>query len=150
MRLGFDAVRLRMEAGDDMTTIAAVLEESGKTFLGATGGAIGVILARMLMRGGAALRDVTELGGPEFQAMLTAIEASVDVTGPARSVAGPTLSLEEALARAAGAAEEGAQRTAGILCRAWRAYPGALRSRRRFVCRDPARLLCLNLALWQN
>ena len=38
MRLGFDAVRLRMEAGDDMTTIAAVLEESGKTFLGATAG----------------------------------------------------------------------------------------------------------------
>ena len=55
------------------------------------------------MRGGAALRDVTELGGPEFQAMLTAIEASVDVTGPARSVP-----------------EDGAQRTAGMLCRVGR------------------------------
>src|SRR5690349_5624493 len=81
MRIGFEAIRDRLGQLDPATPIGGIFRESGGAFLGATGGAIGVVMGKMLMAGGKVLQGVQEIRAPEFQLLLTAMEASVAATG---------------------------------------------------------------------
>src|SRR6185295_10941766 len=60
MRIGFEAIRDRLAELDPATTIDGILRESGMAFLGATGGAIGVVMGKKPVAGGTALRGVEE------------------------------------------------------------------------------------------
>src|SRR5713226_1783304 len=61
MRLGFEAMRERLRQLDPATSIDGILRESGNVFLGATGGAIGPVMGKLLMAGGKALQGVQEI-----------------------------------------------------------------------------------------
>jgi phosphoenolpyruvate---glycerone phosphotransferase subunit DhaL len=139
MRNGFEAIRERLGQLDPATPIDGILRESGTAFLGATGGAIGVVMGKMLMAGGKALQGVQEIRAAEFQLLLTAMEASVAATGKvkpgdrtildaihaaaAATTAGNsgTKDLDTTVDVAASAAEEAARGTAEMLCRVGRA-----------------------------
>ena len=134
MRLGFSAVRERL-GGLAEATIEQQLTESAQAFLGATGGAIGVIFAKMLMGGAAAVSGCAELGAPELGAMLAGMESGIARAGKAKpgdktildAVHGAAAAvrsgqtLGEALEAAAGAAETAAEETARMMCRVGRA-----------------------------
>jgi dihydroxyacetone kinase-like protein len=81
MRIGFEAIRDRLGQLDPSTPIDGILRESGIAFLGATGGAIGVVMGKMLVAGGKALQGVSEIRTPEFRLLLTSMETSVAATG---------------------------------------------------------------------
>ena len=139
MRAGFDAIRDRLGQLDPSTPIGGILRESGGAFLGATGGAIGVVMGKMLMAGGKALQGVQEIRAPEFQLLLTALEASVAATGKvkpgdrtildaihgaaaaATAEDGASKNLDTLVGLAASAAEDAARGTAQMLCRVGRA-----------------------------
>jgi len=55
MRVGFNAIHTRVSGLPTAAGIDAVLREAGMAFMGATGGAIGVLFGKMLMAAGAAL-----------------------------------------------------------------------------------------------
>ena len=107
MRAGFDAIHDRLGQLDPATPIGGILRESGGAFLSATGGAIGVVMGKMLMAGGKALQGVQEIRAPEFQLLLTALEASVAATGKVKPGARTILDAIHGAA-AATAAEDGA------------------------------------------
>lgn len=134
MRIGFEAIRERVGQLDPATPIDGILRESGSAFLGATGGAIGVVMGKMLMAGGKALQGVQEIRAPEFRLLLTSMETSVATTGKvkpgdrtildaihAAATAGDGKDLDAAVDLAASAAQEAAQSTANMLCRVGRA-----------------------------
>ena len=137
MRLGFEAIRERLGQLDPATPIDAILKESGTAFLGATGGAIGVVLGKMLMAGGKAMQGVPEMRAPEFRLLLTAMETSVAATGKVKPGDRTILDAIHAAATAANgsasqdlaglvdlsatAAQECARSTANMLCRVGRA-----------------------------
>ena len=139
MRAGFEAVKEKLAQLDAAASIEGILRESGSTFLGATGGAIGVILGKMLMAGGKTLRGVQEIRAPEFVLLLNSIETSVAVTGKVKPgdrtildsihAAAAAVSAEDAASKdlpavvkmAASAAQEAAKSTADMLCRVGRA-----------------------------
>lgn len=139
MRIGFEAIRDRMVQLDPAIPIDGILHESGTAFLGATGGAIGVVMGKMLMAGGKALQGIHEIRAPEFQLLLTAMEASVAATGKVKpgdrtildaihaaavvTTAGGsgTKDLDTSVDLAASAAEDAARGTAEMLCRVGRA-----------------------------
>jgi dihydroxyacetone kinase phosphoprotein-dependent L subunit len=139
MRGGFEAVGHQLESLPAETTLSEVLSTAGMAFMDATGGAIGVILGKMFLAGGRAVRESSALGPRELGLLLGEMERAVAGSGRARpgdktildavhpasravnnSVPAPA-TLAEALARAAGAAESGAERTAEMLCRVGRA-----------------------------
>ncbi len=134
MRLGFEAVKEKLGQMDDSATLSSVLEEAGQAFMGVTGGAIGIILARILIGGAGPLRGRAELGAPEFRAMLAAMDAAVSAGGKvkpgdktildavhaAAEAVDPDQGLAQAFTAAAAAATEGAEKTAGMLCRVGR------------------------------
>ena len=133
MRAGFEAVKEKLAQLDAAASIEGILRESGSTFLGATGGAIGVILGKMLMAGGKTLRGVQEIRAPEFVLLLNSIETSVAVTGKVKPgdrtildsihAAAAAVSAEDAASKdlpavvkmAASAAQEAAKSTADML-----------------------------------
>jgi len=139
MRIGFEAVRKRVNELDSGAGLHTVLNEAGMAFMGATGGAIGVILARMLMASGAALRDREELGPSELKILLNSMESAVAQTGKAKPgdktildavhaaneslamLSNSDQNLVKMLSRAAASAEEAAQDTASMVCRVGRA-----------------------------
>lgn len=138
MRLGFQALEDAITALPESGSIAEVLQESGKSFMGITGGAIGVIFGRMLMAGGKAMTGVDQLGPPELRTMLRAMEEGVAKAGKARpgdrTLLDPLHAACESLAslpsdadllmticRAADAAEASARDTANMPCRIGRA-----------------------------
>src|SRR5260370_19247944 len=55
MRIGFEAIRERLGQLDPATSIDGILRESGSAFLGATGGAIGPVVGKLLPAGSTAL-----------------------------------------------------------------------------------------------
>src|SRR6266849_4610589 len=81
MRIGFEAIRDRVGQLDPATPIDGILRESGSAFLGATGGAIGIVMGKMLLAGGKALQGVHQIRALEFRLLLTSIETSVAATG---------------------------------------------------------------------
>jgi dihydroxyacetone kinase-like protein len=135
MRIGFEAIRDRLGQLDPATPIDGILRESGIAFLGATGGAIGVVMGKMLVAGGKALQGVSEIRTPEFRLLLTSMETSVAATGKvkpgdrtildaihAAAAAGSSATeLDAAVDLSATAAEESARSTANMLCRVGRA-----------------------------
>jgi phosphoenolpyruvate---glycerone phosphotransferase subunit DhaL len=135
MRIGFEAIRYRLGQLDPATPIDGILRESGTAFLGATGGAIGVVMGKMLVAGGKALQGVSEIRTPEFRLLLTSMETSVAATGKvkpgdrtildaihAAAAAGSSATeLDAAVDLSATAAEESARSTANMLCRVGRA-----------------------------
>ena len=139
MRLGFDAVKRRLGELPDAATMNQMLLESAQAFMGVTGGAIGVILAKMLMGGAAALRDAAELGPTELSAMLDGMQTGIAKAGKAKpgdktildavhaahtaaaAAAQAQQPLPEALRAVADAAEAAAQQTAEMVCRIGRA-----------------------------
>lgn len=137
MRIGFEAIRDRLGLLDPETSIAGILRESGGAFLGATGGAIGVVMGKMLMAGGKALQSVAEIRAPEFRLLLTTMETSVATTGKvkpgdrtildaihaaaAAAAASDSRDLDAIVDLSASAAHEAARSTADMLCRVGRA-----------------------------
>jgi dihydroxyacetone kinase phosphoprotein-dependent L subunit len=139
MRLGFEAVKQRLAQLEDGATFDLLLVEAAQAFMGVTGGAIGIILAKMLMGAGSALRATSEFGTPELNSMLAGMETAVSKAGKAKpgdktildgihaahaAVEAAVQSqqpLPEALAVAAGAAEAAAEGTANMVCRIGRA-----------------------------
>ena len=137
MRLGFEAIRERLGQLDPAAQIDGILRESGTAFLGATGGAIGVVLGKMLMAGGKAMQGALEMRAPEFRLLLTAMETSVAATGKVKPGDRTILDAIHAAATAANgsasqdlaglidlsatAAQESARSTANMLCRVGRA-----------------------------
>ena len=139
MRLGFDAVKRRLAELPGDAAFDLLLQESARAFMGVTGGAIGVILAKMLMGGAAALRGAPELGATELSLMLAGMEAGIAKAGKAKpgdktildgvhaaqvaaaAAAQAQQPLPEALRAVADATEAAAQETAGMICRIGRA-----------------------------
>ncbi|HEV2500103.1 MAG TPA: dihydroxyacetone kinase subunit DhaL [Terriglobia bacterium] len=135
MRLGFQAIRAKLNELDQVS-MDMLLVESGLAFMGATGGAIGVVLGKMLMAAGKSLKGKERMGSDEFKILLCAMESSVSNSGKikcgdktildALSSAcqveyGPDPSLTETISAAAAAAESGARKTSHMVCRVGRA-----------------------------
>lgn len=135
MRLGFEAVKEILAGSDEGgETISSILEKSGYAFMNGAGGAIGVILAKMLLSGSTALRGVTSFGTSELKTMLVAMETAVSARGKvkpgdktildaihaSREAVDPHQTLPEALSVAEEAAVDAAQRTADMICRVGR------------------------------
>lgn len=134
VRIGFNAIRTEIHAREGSSTLEAILRKAGMTFMGATGGAIGVILGKALISGGLALRGITEIGPAEFVAMLKSMDSAVAATGKVKpgdktildaihAAAGvaPLETLLETMRTAYLAAEKGAAETAAWLCKVGRA-----------------------------
>ncbi len=83
MRLGFQAIREKVSALPESAGMDAILREAGLAFMGATGGAIGVLLGKMLMAAGASLKGKQEMGAMEFQSLLASMEAALVAAGKA-------------------------------------------------------------------
>lgn len=139
MRIGFQALKSRVSGLAENTGLDATLAEAGRAFMGATGGAIGVILGKMLTAGKPALQGCANMGPAEFTQWLKAMEVAVANTGKAKpgdktimdslhaaaESASQALasggSLKETALQAAGAAEMAAQNTAAMVCKVGRA-----------------------------
>lgn len=134
MRIGFEAIRDRLGQLDPATPIDGILRESGTAFLGATGGAIGVVMGKMLVAGAKALQGASEIRAEQFRLLLMSMETSVAVTGKvkpgdrtildaihAAAAAGSATELYVAVDLSATAAEKSALSTANMLCRVGRA-----------------------------
>src|SRR5690242_371784 len=148
MRLGFAAIKERLSQSGEDAGFDRLLLDSAQAFLDSTGGAIGVILAKMLMGGAAALRGASLFSITELNAMLAAMEDSIAKTGKAkpgdktildsvhaaRAAAGTEPAFDQSLAAAAAAAETAAARTADMVCRLGRASRLGERS---LGCPDP-------------
>jgi dihydroxyacetone kinase-like protein len=117
MRLGFEAIRERLRELDP-------------------GGAIGVVMGKLLMAGGKALDGVQEIRAREFVLLLAAMETSVVGTGKVKPGDRTILdaihaascaakesgeALDAVVDRAASAADAAARNTANMLCRVGRA-----------------------------
>jgi dihydroxyacetone kinase-like protein len=136
MRLGFGAIVRRIAELDSTVGLDKLFLEAGATFMDATGGAIGVVMGKMLMAAGRSLRMRTRLGVVELRDALASMQASVANSGKVKpgdktildaisaaylSLTGDEVNLLEALGKAASAAEASAQNTANLVCRVGRA-----------------------------
>jgi len=134
VRTGFDAIRRALPALEAGAGLEQILREAGTAFMGATGGAIGIIFGRMLMSAGMALHGREDLGPAELVAMLQAMEKSIATTGKAKpgdktildavhaaAAVHANQDLLETLRLAAQAAQKGADETTNMLCKVGRA-----------------------------
>jgi dihydroxyacetone kinase-like protein len=139
VRVGFQAVKKSMENAAECTNISAILGNAGIAFMGATGGAIGIILGRMLICGQGACRGSETLGVDELKRWLEAMESTITAVGKAKPgdktildavhaasvavspfISGPN-DIVEALLAASQAAGRAASETANMLCKVGRA-----------------------------
>ncbi len=134
VRISFDAIGTAIGALDDNVAPEAILRAAGMAFMGATGGAIGVIFGRALSAGGLALRGTLQVGPSEFLAMLKSMENAVATAGKvkpgdktildsihAAAAVAPGPDLVETMRAAYMAAERGAEETAAWPCKVGRA-----------------------------
>lgn len=139
MRIGFQAVKSRVSSLPEDAGIDVTFGEAGRAFMGCTGGAIGVILGKMLAAGKSALKGCASIGPAELAQWLRAMALAVATTGKARPgdktildslhaaaesayqsrAAGGT--LKEIASQAASAAETAAKNTADMVCKVGRA-----------------------------
>jgi dihydroxyacetone kinase phosphoprotein-dependent L subunit len=84
MRVGFTAIISKVGSLPDSEGIDVILRESGMAFMGATGGAIGVLLGKMLMAGGAALKGRPEIGPAEIRILFASMETALASAGKAQ------------------------------------------------------------------
>ncbi|MFB3921558.1 MAG: dihydroxyacetone kinase subunit DhaL [Terriglobia bacterium] len=136
MRLGFQAIRQRVSGLADGAGMDAILREAGMAFMSSTGGAIGVLLGKMLMAAGVTLKGKPEIGAEEFRTLLGAMETALVAAGKAKpgdktlldavhaaneALAGqPSPDLLAALKRASEGARRGAESTAQMPARVGR------------------------------
>ena len=139
MRLGFEAIRNRLAMFDVSAGFQELFTESGKTFIGVTGGTMGIILGKSLLSVGTSLRDAKEFATPELKTMLAAMETAISQAGKAKPGDKTILdgvhaareaaelseraneALDEALKSVAAAAAAAAQNTADMVCKMGRA-----------------------------
>lgn len=134
VRIGFDAIRSGLGALEYDTTPDVILRRAGMAFMGATGGAIGVIFGKALISGGMALQGTTQIGPAEFMAMLKSMENAVATAGKVKpgdktildsihtaAAVTPLPELIATMRAACLAAERGAEETAGWPCKVGRA-----------------------------
>jgi phosphoenolpyruvate---glycerone phosphotransferase subunit DhaL len=139
VRLGFQAVRETVESSPSNADISAIVGDAGRAFMEATGGAIGIILGRMLICGQKALKDHETLGADELRCWLDAMESTITEIGGAKpgdktildavhaarvAVSASILqgdNVVEALLAASQAADRAARDTADMLCKVGRA-----------------------------
>ncbi len=139
MRLGFQAIAGVLSALDPEAGLDVIFRSAGMSFMGATGGAIGVIFGKMLISGATPLRGIQQFGTAEFKVVLSEMELAVINTGKAKvgdktildavHAANQAMSSHDAedlnelahvVSKAARAAEQAAQDTAGMVCRVGR------------------------------
>jgi dihydroxyacetone kinase-like protein len=84
LRVGFDALSGKVSRLPDDAGIDTVLREAALAFMGATGGAIGVLLGRMFMAAGLALKGRQEIGPVDFRTLLGAMETALSSAGKAK------------------------------------------------------------------
>lgn len=135
MRIGFEAIRDRLGQIDPATPIDGILRESGSAFLGATGGAIGVVMGKMLLAGGKALRGVQEIRAPQFQLLLASMETSVAAAGKVKPGDRTILDAIHWAAAAIKASDSGAKDLDAIVDLAASAAQKAARSTGDMLCR---------------
>ena len=137
MRTGFSAIAAKLTSLADSAGVDAVWRESGLAFMGATGGAIGVLLGKMLMAAGAGLKGREAIGAEEFRIVLSSMESALAATGKAQPgdktildavhaanealAAAPQRDLQFLLDAASRAATRGAEETAQMRARVGRA-----------------------------
>jgi len=136
MQLGFEAVTRKLDELDMQTGIDSLFVEAGMAFMAATGGASGVVFGKMFMAGGRSLKGRQQLGPPEFNSLLKAMESSVSSSGKVKpgdktvldavasafqAIPDSEVPLLEVVTNAATASEAAAQETANMVCRVGRA-----------------------------
>ncbi len=139
VRLGFQAVRKSIDSAAACNDISTLYGDAGRAFMGVTGGAIGIILGRMLICGQEAFEKCDALGVDELKRWLKAMESTIVAVGKAKpgdktildavhaaSFAVSPLSsgqndIGEALLVASQAAERAASETANMICKVGRA-----------------------------
>jgi len=84
LRIGFNAINSKISGLPETAAIDVVLREAGLAFMGATGGAIGVLLGKMLMAAGAALKGCRGIGPAEFGVLLESMETALANAGKAK------------------------------------------------------------------
>jgi dihydroxyacetone kinase-like protein len=138
VRVGFQAVRKSIENTSNATDISTILGNAGRAFMDATGGAIGIILGRMLISGQEALKGRETLGADELKCWLDAMESTIIAVGKAKpgdktildAVHAASVAVSasvsqgndvvEALLAASQAADRAARDTANMLCKVGR------------------------------
>jgi dihydroxyacetone kinase-like protein len=135
MRIGFEAIRDRLGQIDPATPIDGILRESGSAFLGATGGAIGVVMGKMLLAGGKALQGVQEIRAPQFRLLLSSMETSVAASGKVKPGDRTILDAIHGAAAATKASDSGAKNLDAIVDLAASAARDAARSTADMLCR---------------
>jgi phosphoenolpyruvate---glycerone phosphotransferase subunit DhaL len=139
MRLGFEAISETMSKLDSTADLGLVLRTAGMAFMGATGGAIGVIFGKMLMAGARPLNGLQRFSIQEFKALVREMEMGITSTSNVQvgdktildavhaanlnvsSVDGSDTDLAFAASVAAQAAENGARDTSDMICKVGRA-----------------------------
>jgi dihydroxyacetone kinase-like protein len=139
MRVGFQAIAHALSELDTAAGLDVTFRTAGMSFMGATGGAIGVIFGKMLMSCAGPLHGIKRFGTKEFKVLLSEMELAVSDAGKAKvgdktildalhaatlAMLGPCendMELVSAVSKAAQAAETAAQDTAGMVCRVGRA-----------------------------
>ncbi len=81
MRLGFQAIADALSELDPEVGLDVIFRKAGMSFMGATGGAIGVIFGKMLVSGAVPLHGVERFGTVEFKILLAEMELTVINTG---------------------------------------------------------------------
>lgn len=139
VRIGFQAVVMGLDHTPPEAEVPTILGVAGKSFMEATGGAIGIILGRMLLSGQKALAGRKTLGLDELRLWMDAMVSTIEVVGKAKpgdktildavhagnlalsSLLSPTSDIREALLMVSQAAQRGASETAQMVCRVGRA-----------------------------
>jgi dihydroxyacetone kinase-like protein len=81
MRLGFRAIIDVLSELDPTVGLDVIFRKAGMSFMGATGGVIGVIFGKMLVSGAVPLHGVEQFGTVEFKILLREMELAVINTG---------------------------------------------------------------------
>lgn len=84
MRVGFAAIKNKVSGLADGAGIDTILREAGLAFMGSTGGAIGVLLGKMLMAAGSAMKGQAEIGGAELRTVMSSMETALVAAGKAK------------------------------------------------------------------
>jgi dihydroxyacetone kinase len=152
MRLGFLAIAHALSELDPAAGLDVIFRKAGMSFMGATGGAIGVIFGKMLVAGAGPLHGVQQFGTVEFKILLREMELAVINVGKAKvgdktildavhaanqAMSDPDaqdMDLASVVSKAAQAAGKAAQDTADRICRVGRASRLGART---LGCPDP-------------
>lgn len=137
MSIGFRATRAALETLGEEQDVGRIFTMAGQAFLSAAGGAIGPLVGTMWLDTGKALAGSERFGAAECRQMLEAMEGAVMRRGKARpgektlldALHPAVLAAREVkdmdllalLAKAAQAADAGAQNTVSMLARVGRA-----------------------------